>query len=356
MITENLNEMIQEVSSNRVDLSDPDYIYTLPKKKLTYDEVMNDVSNKDSAPTDFTIPQTGVTEQDLEIPDNHYKPESEEALIAYAVDIHKKVQTYSIGAYWEIGRTINSFYQGKYGTKELQKISDETGIGRDTVTKMCKFAKQYSMDQVQTLLTGAFSMSWFQITQNLAVEPEDLILTYQESTDVKQFHNGIMKFKDSRESRGKSKGNTPTIIKTCAEMKTEVTVPIIMDNNPIADHVAIDPVHTPDSDEAKNLEALLAENMKLRTDLEYRERKIALLEERLYESAAQNEPLRNQIQGFEAKVTTIEKELSDIRREKEQYENSHYAFIHKMDKIRTALENNTPAKAILEWMDQGEDE
>ena len=48
--------------------------------------------------------------------------------------------------------------------------------------------------------------------------------------------------------------------------------------------------------------------------------------------------------------------LSDVQREKEQYENSHYAYLHKMDKIRAGLENNTPARAILEWMDQGDDE
>ena len=169
MMTENLNEMILQDPSDPFDFGDSDLTYTLPSKKLTYDEVKGDVSNTDKPVTESTIPQVGVNEQNdtKGIIDNNYQPDSEEALIAYATGIHKSVQTISIGGYWAIGRTINFFYKGKYGTKELEKISKATGIGRDTLNKMCKFAKQYSTDQVQSLLSGAFPLYWLQISQNL---------------------------------------------------------------------------------------------------------------------------------------------------------------------------------------------
>ncbi len=207
MQTENLNEMIQEVSSNSVDFNDPDFIYTLPRKKLTYDEVKNDAVNPEKQTTESTIPHVEVVLESStkEIMANNYQPESEEALFRYTLSIHKKVQIYSVGGYWEIGRTINSFYQGKYGTKELERISKAIGIGRDTLNKMCKFAKQYSRNQVEALLSGAFPVYWFQISQNLSVEPDKLIQTYQETGDPKQFHNRIMKLKNPQESRGKSK-------------------------------------------------------------------------------------------------------------------------------------------------------
>jgi hypothetical protein len=47
---------------------------------------------------------------------------------------------------------------------------------------------------------------------------------------------------------------------------------------------------------------------------------------------------------------------SNVQREKKKYEESYYFYMHKLDKVREGLESNTPAKAILEWMDQGDDE
>ena len=106
---------------------------------------------------------------------------------------------------WEIGRCINSFYQGKYGTNELGRISEATGIGRDTLAKACKFAKQYSKENVEMLLSGNYVMSWYQIAQHLTIEPQKVIEAYQQSPDPKQFYNGIIKLKSPSEGRGKAK-------------------------------------------------------------------------------------------------------------------------------------------------------
>ena len=208
MISENLQEMIQNNAASPIEFNEPDYVYTLPREKLTYEDVKNEALNAEKPASESTTLQAEVAKKpdSVKLPGNNYLPESEEALIRYTMSIQKKVQIYSIGGYWEIGRTINSFYQGKYGAKELENISKATGIGRDTLNKMCKFAKQYSRDQVEALLSGAFPVSWFQIAQNLSVEPDKMIRVYQETGDPKQFHNGIMKLKDPSEVRGKSKG------------------------------------------------------------------------------------------------------------------------------------------------------
>ena len=109
MQTENLNEMIHP-DMKFIDLN------PLPEYTMV--------------PVDSN-PETQITPVNtIEILAGSYEPESEEALIAYAANIHKSVQTYSISGYWEIGRSINAFYQGKYGTNELERIAKETGIGR----------------------------------------------------------------------------------------------------------------------------------------------------------------------------------------------------------------------------------
>lgn len=259
MQTENLNEMIQEVSSGPVDFNKPDFIYTLPRKKLMYSDVKNEKLNMEKTVIESTAVKT-----------NNYQPESEEALIAYTASIHNKVQTFSIGGYWEIGRTINSFYRGKYGTRELENISNATGIGRDTLNKMCKFAKQYSRDQVEVLLSGAFYISRFHISQNLSVEPDKMIRVYRETGDPKQFHNDIMKLKDPTESRGKSRGTSISMPAAVKESSVVVDASAIdipheePEDNPITP-VTIDPVSDDHLEELNNLKA---ENTNLRKELE----------------------------------------------------------------------------------------
>lgn len=189
MQTDNLNEMIHsdlEKYMGSIEINDP-------SPKDTTDHV-------DSDPETQIVSRVNTPE----IPADSYEPASEEALIEYATNIHNRVQVYSISGYWEIGRSINAFYKGKYGTHELERIARATGIGRDTLNKMIKFAKEFSRDHVQVLLSGIYPMSWFYIAQNLSVPPDKIIQVYQESEDQKQFHNNIMKFKTRRESKGQS--------------------------------------------------------------------------------------------------------------------------------------------------------
>jgi len=132
-------------------------------------------------------------------------PKTEAELIGEIQDLNRKMNLSGILAYWQMGTKINCFYQGKYGSAELRKIADQTGVGQDSLTKACKFARNYSEEQLQVLLQGDFHLSWFQIAQNLSVEPQKLIGVYQEVRNPSEFHNGIMKLKDPKENRGKTK-------------------------------------------------------------------------------------------------------------------------------------------------------
>ena len=252
-------------------------------RRLSLDPLPKDTMvHVDSNPETQIVPVNTT-----EIMAGSYEPESEEALIAYAANIHNSVQTYSISGYWEIGRTINAFYKGKYGTNELERIAKATGIGRDTLNKMLKLAKQYSREQVQVLLSGRYPMTWFHISQNLSVAPDKIIEVYKETEDPKQFHNNIMNFKDAQESRGKSGKSlvlAPLVVLESTVMgRTEDQIV-----NEAPEQVAeVDMIQVPD-DDLKELNALWEENKKLRTDLEHRKYQVNQMEELFHESALEN--------------------------------------------------------------------
>jgi hypothetical protein len=224
-------------------------------------------------------PYPNVSEASLpEIMDSNYQPETEQALIDYVVSQNNKLEIANIFVQWEIGRSINSFYKGKYGTNGLGKISEATGIGRDTLAKACKFAKQYSKEHVDMLLKGNFVISWAQIAPHLAVEPQKVIETYQISPDPKQFYYGIIKLKNPAEVRGKSK--PPKIVEAKDTSKPIIAVPVIIPDDPAiveydedppipaeyddGQEVRIDQINQDYEKYSKELEALRIENQQLK--------------------------------------------------------------------------------------------
>ena len=258
-------------------------------------------------------------------PVNEYHPESEEALIDYVNGQNSKLEMANILVKWEIGRCINSFYQGKYGTNELGRISEATGIGRDTLAKACKFAKQYSKENVEMLLRGNYVMSWYQIAQHLTIEPQKVIETYQQSPDPKQFYNGIIKLKSPSEARGKAK--PPRIAE-----ENDAEKPIIV----------ISEIIHEESNKGADPGKTVAQSETHQNELEMLKLEI--------------ERLKKEILSRDVKVRELEKALSDVQREKERYEDSYYTYMHKLDKVRAGLESNTPVGAIIEWIDNGDNE
>jgi hypothetical protein len=202
MQTENLQELIKEdadqvIFSNVEDKpltwedSEKDHIISIPS------DIDSSNSNSDHEQDSSLIPFPAEAEM---IPE---ESQTEEELIAYTKLLHTRLAMSTVQSYWLIGKSILAFYKGEYGTGELQRISDATGIGRDTLTKACKFARQFTEEQVKNILKGKFILSWFEVCQNLTVAPQNLIAAYQASSSSIEFHNAIMKLKNPNEKRGK---------------------------------------------------------------------------------------------------------------------------------------------------------
>ena len=131
------------------------------------------------------------------------EPQTENDLIADLRSLSQRLNLSTVVTYWGMGRKINAFYKGKYGANELQRISDGTEVGKDTLAKACKFARKYTEEQLKVLIKGDFHLSWSQIALNLTVEPGKLIDVYQAVHSPAEFYNGIIKLKDPGELRGK---------------------------------------------------------------------------------------------------------------------------------------------------------
>ena len=212
-------------------------------------------------------------------------------LIDYINSQNGKLEMANILVKWEIGRSINSFYQGKYGTNELGRISEVTGIGRDTLAKACKFAKQYSKEHVAMLLKGNFAISWTQIAPHLTVEPQKVIETYQVSPDPKQFYYGIIKLKSPSEVRGKSK--SPKLIEAKdTEKPIMVATEIIPTKEATAEHHEPDEVIDPDQlaqhydAYEKELTSLKQENELLRKQISDKDQQIDSLNAMMKEDSS----------------------------------------------------------------------
>ncbi|RPH51667.1 MAG: hypothetical protein EHM85_05855 [Desulfobacteraceae bacterium] len=326
MITEKLQEMVLDINGKPASGMRSEYDILVGNKK----EKLPDIAQKESLPVQEL--QVKIIEPDIE-QHNNYKPATEEAMMEYINQLNVKLGEVTIVTHWQIGKTINSFYQGKYGTNELGKISEATGIGRDTLAKACKFAKQYSKENLEILLTGNFVMSWTLIAPHLTVEPQKVIETYQISADQKQFYYGIIKLKSPSETRGKSK--PPKIIKS-----NDPGMPSIILSEFAPDEAVIAEYSEPEQ---------VTDPNELAKHHEEYEKELDMLK-------LENEQLKKEILSRDARVGELEKALSDVQREKERFENSYYAYMHKMEKIRAGLENNTPARAILEWMENGDEE
>lgn len=202
MHTDNLQEMIkadanESMFSNAEGISLNQGVHGKDDFPGGVSESQSPKPKNDPEQTDFLVPHSPEAEM---IPQ---ESATEEELIAYTKFLHTRLAISTVQCYWVIGKSILSFYQGKYGTGELRKISEATGIGRDTLTKACKFARQYTEEQVKHILKGKFVLSWFELAQSLTVAPQNLITVYQASSSPGEFHNAIIKLKPPAPKKGK---------------------------------------------------------------------------------------------------------------------------------------------------------
>ena len=133
--------------------------------------------------------------------EDDFQPKTEDELITLTGRLHKAATSTIVISYFHIGNAINAYYHKQYGSGELQRIADQTGVSLDTLHKACKFADRYSKEQLEALLIGLFPISWNHIANNLSVEAGELVETYNDSDSPKTFHDAIRKFKKVRPRR-----------------------------------------------------------------------------------------------------------------------------------------------------------
>jgi len=298
-----------------------------PRKNFDFDSIdfdninfeSNDVEEeKKDDPAEPATTSSAVSLTKPDIPNINYRPETEQALIDYVMHQNSKIEVATICVKWEIGRSINSFYQGKYGSHELEKIASATGIGRDNLNKMIRFAEQYTHEQLKTLIEGEYSLSWNGISQNLSIKPEKLIEVYEASSSISEFHNGIMKFKNPMEVRGKSKKPKNDDRKT---MDVEQPGQSNEDSPEIAVTAIPEVVDVMKADELQQI-------------CEEYEKKIEILK-------AENEQLKNDISMLNKRISDIRTTMDEDVRCLDNQDKIIEAYRDKFRQLRSMIENET---------------
>ena len=108
---------------------------------------------------------------------------------------HHRFSFIELEHYYNIGRSINAFYDKQTKDRDLQKVSIRTRIKNDTLVKASKFAASYTRNQLYSLCRGYFVLSWHQLSQNLSISSDELIKVYMESYTPAKFSLNILKLK-----------------------------------------------------------------------------------------------------------------------------------------------------------------
>jgi hypothetical protein len=362
MITENLQEMVSgltEKSANGMSEYDILMRHSAKPEKLT------DIAQKECEPAQeiqvMEEPVPIVLEATrsmatMKMPEveliSEYQPESEEALIDYVNSQNGKLEMANILVKWEIGRSINSFYQGKYGDHELEKISKKTGIGTNSLHKMCRFARIYTTEQLQLLLKGQYTLTWLDIAQNLAIEPVSVIHTFELSKNYDDFLIQIKRLKDPDEKRGKSK------LPKCVEAKlmdvdkpeplnvapTEITVaasPEKVAEEPImvATEIISEKSIRPEYDgHAENIDS-----NQLAQHYDAHEKELAMLK-------LENERLRKEISDRDQQIDSMNTMMKENDRDIQDKDLLLAAYRDRIKRVRYMIENNFGVGAIMELL------
>ena len=94
---------------------------------------------------------------------------------------------------WRIGQGINSMYKSKVNIGKIEKIADQTGMSVESLHKAIRFGSQYSLRNLEDLLHGPFPISWNDdISDNLSVDPNEVIEIYRGSDSRKAFRRSII--------------------------------------------------------------------------------------------------------------------------------------------------------------------
>ncbi|PKN33215.1 MAG: hypothetical protein CVU61_14460 [Deltaproteobacteria bacterium HGW-Deltaproteobacteria-19] len=328
-MNENLTNMIQEQEER---LESP--IETLTNNQpeiLSFDDIEMNLEppaslkeTRDLQESNVPVP---VNDETKIIQVNEAQFDTEADLIQHTREVFQRTNVVNVLSYWEIGHSINSFYKGKYGSKELDRIAEATGVGRDTLAKMCGFAKKYDHEQVQILIQSHFLIPWNRIAQNLTIPSERFIETLQKSETPDQFHNGIIKLKNPGERRGKSRlprSVEPEVIDIQPErMAPEDTEAPLPDDYPAAD----------DQDQEEINEQYRAYEKELK---DLRDEIARLTQEGIKK---------------DQRIKALEKELSDTNRDLDQQYDRADRVEKKIDGVIEIINDGGGLVDIMRWLE-----
>ena len=340
MMTNNLQDSINSKPHYDFEYIDFDPNDTMPDKK---DDLATGIIASEASLIPVKMP---------EILDSNYQPETEEALIDYVVSQNNKLEVATIFVKWEIGRSIKSFYQGKYGTRELEKIAVATGIGRDNLNKMIKFAEQYTLEQLKTLIKGKFALSWNGILQNLTVNPEVLIKVYESVNDISAFHKAIISFKNPAEKRGKSRSaqqnNESKAMATESSgqssiTSTEITVALIPEKVAEKPTIAAPEIITDESIPAEYDDGQKVDIDQIKQDLEQ-------CSENLEYFRTQNEGLWKELANTKQKFSELYRAIDEHLRKIEEKDIVIRKYRERFNRLRYMIEDGYSADEIIELL------
>ena len=337
MLAENINETNKPKAFVDFEYVDFDHYDTVPYKK---EDLANTKAESAAAAIIVTAPSPIKMP---EILDSNYQPENEQALIDYVMSQNNKLEIANIFVKWEIGRSINSFYKGKYGAHELDKIAQATGIGKDNLNKMIKFAEQYTQEQLKALIKGSFTISWNGIAQNLAIKPEKLVEVYEKAGSINEFNRELIKLKDPGETRGK-----PKQPKNAEATAMDVDQPEQSNAAPAEITVALTPeiedvkiMATADVIEAKACD----ENPPMpaeRDDAHYVKELGAL--------KAENEKLKKEIANKNEQINSMNAMMKEDSRDIDDKARILAAYRDRFKRLRYMIENSYGVGAIMELL------
>lgn len=176
MLSTNLNEMVKEhlESPPRGNDRKISIINPVEKRIVDIDKYDEQVTSKQS-----NAPPVDV----------------EDGLIKKIKAAHERRRLSFMYYYYEIGRLILEHVKGKYGEETLKRISARTGVGLNTLYKACSFSQKYSRADYEMLFSGNIKLTWYQIAQNLKLEPDLLIETYRRCKSRAEFDENIVQMK-----------------------------------------------------------------------------------------------------------------------------------------------------------------
>ena len=119
----------------------------------------------------------------------------EEMLLRNVKAAHEKRHHYHLSYYYRIGRFINTYFQSGCPGDILKIIKERTGVGFNSLQKSCQFARKYNQATYDMLIRGPFVLTWFEIAQNLTVEPHLLVEIYRNSRNRHDFDKKIREIK-----------------------------------------------------------------------------------------------------------------------------------------------------------------